>query len=191
MKKKSILSVLLTLLLALSLTSPAMAATKTSTKTVTFNSYTSKDAITPITVKVTNVTSQKTKDYSVKLGNETIAGKKSKVIYCKAPVTITLQPNKGDKHAGVYDFYMAFDSKKIKTNTVTRTDKYYAFDTEAWAYDYSMKYDTIPSDFWGYADGSTQKITKAGTYVLFVQAYADDSDDEMSDELTPVFIVVK
>jgi hypothetical protein len=74
---------------------------------------------------------------------------------------------------------------------VTRTNKYYEFDITAWKYDYSKKHDTIPSDYWGYADGSSHKLTKAGTYVLYVQAYGDDTDDEMSDELTPVFIVVK
>jgi hypothetical protein len=191
MRKKSILSVALALILLFSLTTPTMAATKASTKTITFNSYDSEYVNAPVTVKVSNVTSQKTKDYSMYMSDDdvTISGTKSKVIYCKSPVTITLQPNKGEKHAGVFAFYMCFDSNKVKPSTVKRTDKYYAYDMDQWEFNFSKKYNDVPGDAWGYADGSTQKLTNAGTYVLYVKS-VNDVDDETVD-LTPVFLVVK
>jgi len=189
--KKSILSVLLALIMVFSLTTPAMAATKAVTKNVTFNSYDSKFVGAPVTVKVTNVTSQKTKDFSMYMSDDdvTIEGKNSKVIYCKTKTTITLQPNKGEKQAGFFKFYMCFDSKKIKPSTVKSTFKYYAYDMDMWEFDFTEKYDTVPGDAWGYADCSSMTLTKAGTYVLYVKS-VNDVDDESVD-LTPVFIVVK
>ena len=189
--KKSILALVLSLIMVFSMTAPAMAATKAVTKTVTFNSYDSKFVAAPVTVKVTNVTSQKTKDYSLYMSDDdvTISGTKSKVIYCKTKTTITLQPNKGEKQAGFFKFYMCFDSNKVAPKTVNRTDKYYSYDMDAWEFDFSKKYDTIPGDAWGYADGSSMTLTKAGTYVLYVKS-VNDVDDESVD-LTPVFIVVK
>ena len=188
---KRILSVVLTLVLLLSFTTTAFAATKPSTKTVTFNSYASKYVTAPVTVKVTNVTDQKTKDFKLYLSDDkvTISGKKSKVITCKGSTTITLQPNKGEKTAGVFNFYVAFDSKKVKPTTVKSTYKYYTYDMDAWEFDFSEKYSDIPGDAWGYADGSSIKLTKTGTYVLYVKS-VNDVDDESVD-LTPVFIVVK
>lgn len=119
----------------------------------------------------------------------TISGKKSKVIYCKGSTTITLQPNKGSKNAGFFKFYVAFDSKKVKPSTVKSNYKYYAYDMDAWEFDFSKKYDAVPGDAWGYTDGSTQKLTKAGAYVLYVKS-VNNVDDETVD-LTPIFIVVK
>jgi hypothetical protein len=191
MKNKSILALVLTLVMVFTMTMPTMAATKASTKTVTFNSYDSKYVNAPVTIKVTNVTAQKTKDFSFYMSDDkvTISGKNSKVIYAKAPVSITLQPNKGAKQAGFFNFYMCFDSNKVAPNTVVRTDKYYAYDMNEWEFDFSKKYDKVPGDAWGYAEGSNMKITKAGTYVLYVKS-VNDVDDETTG-LTPVFIVVK
>lgn len=191
MKKKSILALALSLIMVLSMTTPAMAATKPSTKTVTFNSYDSKLVHAPVTIKVTNVTSQKTKDFSMYLSDDdvTIAGKKSKVIYCKAPATITLCPNKGDKHAGFYSFSIGFDSNKVAIKSVTTKFKYYAFDLDKYEFDLSKKATATKPASWGYADGSTHKLTKAGTYVMYVKSVNDVDDETVS--LTPVFIVVK
>jgi hypothetical protein len=194
MKKRSILAILLTLVMVFSITTPAMAATKAKTKTVTFNAYDTNDTDftdRTATVKVTNVTSQKTKDFSLYLSDEdrTITGTKSKVIYCKAPVTITLKPNKGEDNIGVSAFYMTFDSKKVKPSTVTAKYKYYAFDLTKYAFDFSKKLDAKPDGSYGYADGSTQKLTKAGTYVLYVRPQSGVDDSEVA--LTPVFFVVK
>lgn len=195
MKKRSILALVASLIMVFSMTTPAMAATKTaaepSTKTIKFNSYDSKYVHAPVTVKVTNVTSQKTKDFSFYLSDDkvTISGRKSKIIYAKAPVTLTLQPNKGEKNTGVFSFSLTFDSKKVKPSTVKSTFKYYAYDMDMWEFDYSKKYDKVPGDAWGYADGSKHTLTKAGTYVLHVKSVYDV--DDTTTDLTPVFIVVK
>lgn len=195
MKKKRILSVLLTFVMVFSITAtPTMAATKASTKTITFGTNGSPaDSFrySPATIKVTNVTSQKAKDFSMYMSDDdkTISGEKSKVIYCKAPVTITLEPNKGEKNVGVNNFCMYFDSNKIKPSTVKGTYKYYTFDMDKYMPDFSEKFDTKPDDSYQIADGSTQKLTKAGTYVLYIQNV--DVGDEFPDGLTPVFFVVK
>lgn len=192
--KKSILSIVLSLVLLFSLTTPVSAATKPVTKTITFGST---DALptsykyAPVTIKVTNVTSSKTKDYSVYLTDDkvTLEGKKSKVITCKSSTTIILQPNKGEEHIGVHNFALYFDSKKVKPSTVKTTNKYYAFDLDEYTYDFSKKLTTKPEGSWGYADGSSIKITKPGTYVLYVKV--TDDGYEMPEGLTPVFIIVK
>ncbi len=191
--KKSILALTLSLILVFSMTTTAFAATKASTKTITFGSTTalpSSSEYMPVTVKITNVTSQKTKDFSMYMSDDdvTISGDKSKVIYCKGSTTITLCPNKGEKNAAVYEFCMYFDSKKVAPETVKRTSKYYSFDLNAYEYDFSKKLDKAP-DCWGYADGSSMKITKAGTYALFVKKV--DDGYPLPEGLTPVFIVVK
>lgn len=192
--KKSILAVLLTLVMIFSITTPVFAATKTSTKTVTFNSYetSSQRYQMPATVKITNVISQKTKDYSTYLSDDkvTISGKKSKVITCKAPVTITLKPNKGEEQTGVQSFMLSYDSKKISTKSVKQNFKYYTYDIRTLEFDFSKKYDTTDHlEFIGYADGSSYKLTKAGTYVLNVRPLSGVDDSDLT--LTPVFIVVK
>ena len=188
---KKIISVVISLILLFSMTTPISAATKPSTKTVTFNSYNSKYVNAPVTVKITNVTEQKTKDFSLYLSDDkvTIKGKKSKVIYCKASTTITLQTPKSEDYAGFYSFSMYFDSNKVAIKSIKTNFKYYAYDVDIGEFDFSHKYDTIPGNAWGYADGSTQKLTKAGTYVLYVKS-VNDVDDTTVD-LTPIFIVVK
>lgn len=192
--KKSILSLVLALIMVFSMTTPALAATKASTKTVTFNTYATDDTDftgMTATVKVTNVTSQKTKDFSFYLSDEdrTVSGEKSKVIYCKAPVTVTLCPNKGDKYAGVYEFMIFFDSNKVAIKSVKSKFKYYAFDTAKYEFNFSKKLNTVPDGSYGYADGSTQTFTKAGTYLLNVRPISGVDDTDVP--LTPVFIVVK
>lgn len=192
--KKCILSIVLTLVLLLSLTAPVSAATKPVTKTVTFSTtgaLSSSAQYAPATVKITNVTSSKTKDYSVYLSDDkiTLEGKKSNVITCKGSATITLQPNKGEKNIGVHNFALYFDSKKVKPSSVKTTNKYYAFNLDEYIYDFSKKLTTKPDGSWGYADGSNIKITKPGTYVLYIKTVDDGYD--LPEGLTPVFIVVK
>lgn len=191
--KKRIVSVVLTLVLLISMTTSAMASTKASNKTITFSStgaLPSSSQYAPATVKITNVTSQTTKDYSVYLSDDKVTheGKKSKVITCKAPMTVTLQSNKGDKHVGVTAFSLYYDSNKISLKTVTSMFKYYAFDINSYTYDFSKKY-TKPLDYCGYADGSSYTITKAGEYILYVKTVDDGYN--VPEGLTPVFIVVK
>ncbi len=70
MRKISVLSVFMALIMVFSLTTPAMAATKPETKTFKVSagiSYVDEDADSNVTFKVTNVTSSKTKDFSVDL----------------------------------------------------------------------------------------------------------------------------
>ncbi len=191
---KRILSVILALVLALSCTTPAMAATKTSTKTITFGStdaLPSSSNYSPVTIKVTNVTTKKTKDFSVDLeagGNTyTFEGENCNVIYGKAPMTITLKPNKGEKNVGVYDWAMYADEKTYKS--VKSKNKYYAFDLDKYMPDFSEKLTAKPDGAFQIADGSTQKLTKAGTYVLYVKVTDDGYD--MPEGLKPVFFVVK
>lgn len=193
MKKKSVLSVLLALVMVLSVTAaPAMAATKTSTKTITFDAgtyYEEESLDSDIAIKVTNVTSQKTKDYSVDLKDDegntnTYEGKKSKVIYCKAKTTITL------KTSGAFGIGLCSDTKTTKS--VKSNFKYYGFSPETEEVDTSKKYDEAPEGGWVLADGSTYTLTKAGTYVLYVrpyQFYGRESEGDFT--LNPVFIVVK
>jgi hypothetical protein len=194
MKKKSILSVLLAVAMVFSVTTPALAATKPATKTVTFAPYDTDDkdfTDWTATVKVTNVTKQVTKDFSVdlKAGEDTytFAGTKSKVIYVKAPATITLQPNKGEKHAGVYAFSIIAGEDTYKS--VKAKFKYYAFNLNKYEFDFSKKLSSAPDGSYGYADGSTQTLTKKGTYVLNVKPFNGVDDTEIP--LTNVFIVVK
>ena len=120
----------------------------------------------------------------------TVTGKNCKVITCKAPATITLQPNKGEKHTGVFSFMLGFDSNKVKVSSVKSNFKYYEFDTDAYEFNYSKKYtpDTKP-DSYGIADGSAMTLTKAGTYVAYVRPMSGVDDTDVP--LTPVFIVVK
>jgi hypothetical protein len=188
--KKRILTIGLTLVLALALTVTAFAATKAVTKTITFTSYDSKFVNAPVTIKVTNVTAQATKDYSFYLTDDkrTIAGKKSIVLNCTAPTTIMLQPNQGDKNAGVYSFSMSWDGNKVPSKSVKTNFKYYAFNADTNKFDFTKKLNT-KIDGCGYADGSTQTLTKAGTYVLYVKSVNDV--DETTTQLTPVFIIVK
>jgi hypothetical protein len=188
--KKSILSIGLTFILALSLTITAFAATKGVTKTVTFNSYDSKSVNAPVTIKVTNVTAQTTKDFSFYLSDDkkTIAGKKSIVLNCTAPVTLTLQPNKGENNAGVFSFSMSYDSNKVPVKSVKTNFKYYALDANTNEFDFTKKLTTATASC-GYADGSSQTLTKAGTYVLYVKSVNDV--DETTTKLIPVFLVVK
>lgn len=208
--KKNILSMGLALVLSLSLTATALAATpvvtkpvtkpvttpvvKPVTKTVTFNSYSAKDrdfAGQMATISVTNVTAQAVKDCSVKLSDGkkkiTFEGKKSNVLTCKAPVTITLQPNKGEKHIGLFDFYTVADASTYKS--VKRTDKYYVFNTDKYEFDFSKKLSVKPTGSRDYADGSTQTLTKAGTYVIYTRHM--NAVDDYYATLTPVFIIVK
>lgn len=194
MNKKRILSIVLTLVLMLSLTAPVSAAMKPVTKTVTFSTtgaLPSSAQYSPATVKITNVTSSKTKDYSVYLTDDkvTLEGKKSKVITCKGSTMITLTTNKGEEHTGVTAFSLYFDYNKIKASTVKTTNKYYAFDIDTYMPDFTKKLATKPDDYWVYADGSNIKITKPGTYVLYIKV--TDDGYEMPDGLTPVFIIVK
>lgn len=191
---KRILSIVVALILLFSYTTPAYAATKPSTKTITFSTTgatSSSSQYAPATVKITNVTAQKTKDYSTYLSDDkiTLEGKKSKVITCKGSTTITLATNKGEKHAGVTAFSLYFDYNKVKSNTVKTTNKYYAFDISTYMPDFTKKLATKPDDYWVYADGSSIKITKPGTYVLYVKV--TDDGYEMPEGLTPVFIIVK
>lgn len=188
--QKRLLSGILTIVLALSLTVPAFAATKAVTKIITFNSYDSQFVNAPVTVKVTNVTAQATKDFSFYLTDDkkTISGKKSIVLNCKAPVTITLLPNKREAKVGVFDFCVSWDGNKVPTKSVIRNSKYYAFDENANSFDLSKKLNA-KTDNTGYADGSTMTLTKTGTYVLNVKSVNDV--DDTTTQLTPVFIVVK
>jgi len=183
------------LVLMLSLTTMVFATSTVSPKTVivTFNAYATDDfdfVDIPVTVSVSNVTSQSIQDYSVGLsdGEKTItfAGEESNVLTCQAPVTITLLPNSGMEYVDVCDFYIVADISTYKS--VIRTDKYYAFDTEDYVFDYSEKLTTKPSGSYSLADGCTQTLTKAGTYVLYTRPLTGLDDSEFG--LTPVFIVV-
>lgn len=189
MKKKSILSVLLALVMVFILTTPAVAATKPVTKTITFNAgtYYDEDLLSDAIIKVTNVTSMKTKDYSTYLSDDdiTISGKKSKVITCKTKTTITL------KTSDAFAFYMAYDFNKIKSSTVKSSFKYYSFDSLSEKVDTSKKYDKAPEGGYVIADGSTFTITKAGTYVVYVRPFQFYGTADEDYALNPVFIVVK
>lgn len=198
--KKRVMSLLLALVMVFSVTTPAMAATKkntkTSTKTITFvagyydveGERFNGDA----TIKVTNVTSQKTKDYSVDLSDGTktytFEGEKCKVIYCKTKTTITLKPNKDLTTAEVFGLTLYSDVKTA--NSVTWKGKYYDFDSYTERVG-KVKYDTVPEDSWVIADGSSYTITKAGTYVLYVRPFGYYGTDGEDFKLNPVFIVVK
>ena len=199
MKKKSILSILLAVIMVLSLTSPAFAATKTSTKTITFKScvddyrpsflFETTEFNSPdVTIKATNVTSVKTKDFSVKLSDDdgnkvTFEGKKSKVVYCKADTTITLKPNGGEDNACYYGLWIYYDAKKVKSTDAKITYQYYDASEEL---DFSKKLTKAP-EYYVFADGTSIKIKKPGTYVLYVDAVGDTP----IDDLNPVFIVVQ
>ena len=198
MKKKSILALVLSLIMVFSITTPALAATKPSTKTIAFEAGDSHyegngDPSNEATIKVTNVTSQKTKDFSFYLSDDdkTISGKKSKVIYCKTKTTITLVPNKEDTTAGVFGFMYYYDSNKVKASTIAAKYKYYSNNSEIEEVDTSKKYDKAPGDDWVVADGSSITLTKAGTYVIYVRPYQFYGTDQEDYELTPVFIIVK
>ena len=193
-KKKRILSVLLALVMVFSVTHPVMAATKPATKTITFgttDALPSSYKYFPATIKVTNVTAQKTKDFSVDLqaAGETynFSGENCNVIYGKAPMTITLKPNKGKKNVGVNDWAIYADEKTYKS--VKLKNQYYTFDMDKYMPDFSEKYNTKPDGSYQIADGSTQKLTKAGTYIMYIQTV--DVGDEFPDGLKPVFFVVK
>jgi hypothetical protein len=192
---KRIISLVLTLVLALSLTTPVLAATKPSTKTIKFQAGTniaegwSDDA----TIKVTNVTKQESKDFSVKLsdGKEkiTFEGKKSKVIYCKTKTTITLVPNKDAGAASEFGIVLYSDAKTTKS--VKSKIKFYSFYSESEEVDTSKKYDEVPEGDWVIADGSNYTVSKAGTYVLYVRPFGFYGTDKEDFELNPVFIVVE
>lgn len=194
MKTKRIAAVLLALAMVFTLSISAFAAAPAdSTQTVTFNAYATEDpafADFPVSVSITNATKQETKDFSLYLSDDkiTISGKNSKVIYCNAPVTVTLQPLDGEKHSGFNNFALFYDSNKVPIKSVQVKDAYYAFDTKKYAFDYSKKLTSQPAGDWGYAEGSSQMLTKAGTYVLNVQPMNAIDDSEVA--LTPVFIVV-
>ncbi len=188
MKKKSILSVLLALILVFSMTTPAMAASKPSTKTIKFNAgtYFAEESVdSEVTIKVTNVTSQKTKDFSVALSDgatkTTYSGKKSKVIYCKASTKITL-------NTVAFNVNLVADDKTTKY--LKGNFKFYDFfpDYEGVG---DTKYDAPPEGAWVVADGSSITIKKAGTYVLYVTPFQFYGNDKEDYELEPVFIVVK
>jgi hypothetical protein len=195
--KKSIVSVLLALAMVFSLTTPAFAATKPSTKTITFkagtnNNESSMDSNT--TIKVTNVTSQKTMDFSADVSDEdgnkdTISGKKSKVIYCKGKTTITLKPNKGDTTAQYFGISLYSDAKNAKS--IKMKYSYYDFNWET--EEVGKKLDKEPdNEDWVLGDGTSCTLTKAGTYVLYVRPFQFYGKEEDGDyELKPVFIVVK
>lgn len=195
--KKSIVSVLLALAMVFSLTTPAFAATKPSTKTVTFKAGTINNAesfYSDTTIKVTNVTSQKTKDFTADLidvdGNKaTLSGKKSKVIYCKGKTTVTLKPNKGDTTAQYFGISLHSDAKNAKS--IKMKLSYYDFNWET--EEVGKKVDKEPANGdWVLGDGSSFTITKAGTYVLYVRPFQFYGTEENGDyELKPVFIVVK
>lgn len=192
---KRIVSIVLSLVLLLSVTSPAFAATKTSTKTITFQSYVSgnKDFTGySTTLKVTNVISQKVKDFSFYLTDDkvTISGKKSNVFTCKVPTSLILQPNKGEKHIRVISFSGGCDANKVDLASVKFNCKYYAFDEAKGDFNFSKKYtDSNKPDKCGIAEGSSQTITKAGTYVVYVRPLCKVNDKDVP--LTPVFIVAK
>jgi len=208
--KKNILSMGLALVLSLSLTATAIAATKVVTKpvtkpvttsvvkpvtkTVTFNSYATQDRNVrdfKTTLSISNVTAQAVKDYSVTLSDGkkklTFAGKKSNVLTCKAPVTVTLLPNKGEKNAGLFDFYAVADASTYKSVKIVY--KYYVFNTDKYEFDFSKKLSAKPSGTHGVAEGSTQTLSKAGTYVIYTRHMSGADDTGLP--LTPVFIVVK
>lgn len=145
------------------------------------------------TIKVTNVTSQKTKDFSAKLHDDdgnlvTIEGKNSKVIYCKGKTTVTLKPNKGEKTAQVFGMPMYYDAKTVKTVEVKVA--YYEFNWET--EEVGKKLDKKPDhDDWVVGDGTTHIITKPGTYVLYVRPLLFYGIQDEDFKLNPVFIVVK
>lgn len=191
--KKSILALLLVLITAFSLPTTSLAATKASTKTLTYDTYT--DAYIEgdeATVKITKVTSQKTKDFEFYLSDDdkTISKKGATVIYSKAPTTITLQPNKGEDFAAVQRFSITYDSNKVKSSTIKDNIKFYGFDYEDWYFITSKKLDTKPEGYCLIANSSTQKLTKAGTYVLYTEAFVPGLDSDEPMELNPIFIVV-
>lgn len=194
--KKSILSIVLTLALLMSMTAPAMAATKPSTKTVTFNAgtYYEYDGLdSDATIKVTNVTSVKKKDFSFYMSDDdvTISGENSNVITCKGKTTVTLVPPKGCETDAAFDFRYSFDTNKIKASTVTAKYKYYSNNAEIEQVDTSKKYNKAPEGGCVVADGSTLTFTKAGTYVVYVRPYQFYGVNGEGYELNPVFIVVK
>lgn len=192
--KKSILSIGLTIALSLSFTATTFAATKAVkkavtksvtkpvAKTITFKSYS-----VPVTLAVTNVTAQVTKDFSLYLTDDkkTIAGKKSIVLTCKAPMTLTLMPNNGQKNVGTYSFNLCYDGNKTPQQSVKANFKYYSFNPASEEIDFSKK-PTKPTVNTVFADGSSYTLTKAGTYVLRVQPVEYGPGDA-----TPVFIIVK
>lgn len=206
--KKNILALGLAVVLSASLTATAFATTKVVstpttkavvtkavTKTITFNPYNSdypeyKRFLS--TLAFTNVIAQETKDFSFYTSDDkkTYIGKKSNVITCKAPTTITLQPNKGEKYAGVYDVIIYSDSNKINPSTIKKNFKYYIFNKAKLECDFSKKLSVKPAGAYGLADGSTYTLTKAGTYMIYVHPYCGGVDDTETP-LTPVFIIVK
>ena len=191
---KKIIVYALTLIMVLSIPTPALAAQKTTTETITYSTNGSPPTsyrYAPATVDITNVISTEVKDYSYYLSDDdyTHTGYDSTVVYAKAPVTITLKPYGDAEYEAAIAFTLYFDTNKVKANTVKRADKYYAFDLDNYDYDFSEKYDTIPSDYWGYADGSSQTITKAGTYILYTMIVDDGYD--LLDGVNPLFIVVE
>jgi len=105
-----------------------------------------EDLTSDATIKVTNVTSVKAKDFSTYLSDDdiTIEGKNSKVITCKAKTTITL------KTSDAFAFYMAYGFNKIKSNTVKSKIKYYAFDSLSEEVDTSKKYVVVYDTVYNY-----------------------------------------
>lgn len=186
------------LIVVFSLTTPAMAATKPKTKTFTVSAginYVDEETDSNVTFKVTNVTSQKTKDFSVDLVYDgefedeifTHTGKKSKVIYCKGKTTITLQPNKGNKTAAIHTMYVCAGKNE---ESIKEKFKYYDYDLDTKKVNTSKKYDKQPYGLGAVADGSSFTFTKAGNYVIYVRPIGFDGF-EGDYELYPIFIVVK
>ena len=195
MRTKRIISVLLTLAMLLTLSVSAFAA-QTSTKTITFNSYATDDINfkdLTATLSVTNVVSQEKKDFSTYLSDDkvTISGKNSTIITCKAPVTVTLQPNTGEKNTGYAYIGVFWDSNINPMETVKSNMKYYVLNTVGkLEFDYSKKLNTAPKEgYYGVADGSSMNITKAGTYVLTVGHVTGLNDSDIPKNF--VFIVVE
>lgn len=197
MKRKSVLSVLLVMVMVFSMTAtPAYAAAKPKTKTITFDAGTYEwgKLDSTVSIKVTNVTSQKTKDFSATLSDDdgtktTFSGINSKVIYCKGKTTVTLTPNKGEDKAAYFGINMFYDSKVTEPKLKC---KYYEFswDTE----EIGKKLDKQPdpdSDNWVIGDGTSYTISKPGTYVLYVRPLLFYGAEGEDFELNPVFIVVK
>ncbi len=193
MKMKNLGTMALALVTVLAMTATAFAATPApATKTITFNSYQSDKVNAPATVKVTNVTKTETKDYSAYMSDDdiTIEATNAQVLTCKAPVTVTLMPNKGTKATGAFAFLLTYDFNLIDQKSVTTSLKYYKFDAKKAKFDTSKKLTLAQAGkSWGVADSSSMKITKPGTYVLWVDtAYGVDKD---SVARTPVFLVVE
>lgn len=198
MKMKKLGTLALALTLALSLAMPAFAATpavvKAVTKTLTYNTFDSAEIVAPATLSVTNVTKTETKDFSTYLSDDklTIEGKKSQVLTCKAPVTVTLMPNKGQKTTGYFSYSVSYDGSKIPAKSVTKNIKYYGYNYDTGVFDYKKKLTIAQAKAigsWGVADTSTLKLTKPGTYVIWAAGdYDIDPDTAMP---VPVFVVVK